>query len=207
MRRTSNTTWMTAVAVAAVLGAPAAYAADAEIDEGLPGNRPVTDGRGGTEVQIDDQVFVEKAMQGSMAEIELANLALEKSTDPRVRAFAEQMKKDHSASQAHFAKAATREGVEQPKGLSAEQQATKERLAQLDGAAFDRAYMNHMVHDHEKEVALFSAKSRTGDGDVSAIANRQVTVLHQHLEMAREVSSEIGASTDVRQGMADDPAR
>ena len=206
MRRTSKTRWMTAIAVAAVLGAPAAYADDpATKDAGKPGNRAVDDGRGGTEVQIDDQVLVEKAMQGSMAEIELADLALAKSSDPRVREFAEQMKKDHTAAQAHFAQAATREGVQQPKGLSAAQQATKDRLSRLEGAAFDRAYMSHMVHDHQKEVALFTAKSRTGDGDVAAIANRQMTVLHQHLEMAREISGEIGAgdaAADVRQGKA-----
>ena len=200
-------TWTMIVAAAALLAAPAVYADDAATkDEGKPGNRAVTDGRGGTEVQIDDQVFVTRAMQGSMAEVELADLALAKSSNPSVKEFAEQMKKDHTGAQAHFAHAATREGVQQPKGLTATQQATKDELSALQGAAFDRAYMRHMVHDHEKEVALYSAKARTGDGDVAAIANRQVTVLHKHLEMAREVSKEVGAGdpgSDVRQGHAD----
>jgi putative membrane protein len=198
--------WTMVAALAALLAAPTAYADDAATkDDGKPGNRAVADGRGGTEVQIDDQVFVTKALQGSMAEIELADMALAKSSDPRVKEFAEQMKKDHSASQAHFAQAASREGVQQPTGLTATQQATKDELSALQGGAFDRAYMRHMVHDHEKEVALFTAKSRTGDGDVAAIANRQVTVLHKHLEMARDVSKEIGVgdpAVDIRQGSA-----
>jgi putative membrane protein len=201
-----NTRWTMVAALAAVLAAPAARADDpATQDAGKPGNRAVTDGRGGTEVQIDDQVFVTKALQGSMAEIELADMAIAKSTNPRVKEFAEQMKKDHTATQAHLAQAASREGVQQPTGLTPMQQATKDELSALQGAAFDRAYMRHMVHDHEKEVALFTAKSRTGDGDVAAIANRQVTVLHEHLEMAREVSSEVGSgnpASDVRQGSA-----
>ena len=196
MGRTSR---MAMVAVALLAAAPAARGQDAAIqDEGRPGNRAVTDGRGGTETQIDDQVFVTKALEASRAEIELAELALKKTSDPKVRDYAEKVMRDHSAAQAQLAKSATREGVEQPKSLNARHTAAKLELEQLEGEAFDRRYMALMVDEAEQNAALFTAKHRTGDGDVAAIANRLTTVMQGHLDMAREASRAVGNSDDPR---------
>jgi putative membrane protein len=191
-----------ALAVLALLAtAPTTWAQNAPLeDAGRPGNRAVDDGRGGTETQIDDQVFVTKAMAASRAEVDLAELALKKSTDPKVRDFAEKMMRDHTAAQAQLAQSATREGVEQPKSIDARHAAAKAELEKLDGDEFDRRYMALMVQDHEENAALYTAKHRTGDGDVSAIANRLTTVMQGHLDMAREVSRDVGNPDDVRYG-------
>ena len=190
------------IAVAALLAtASLAQAQNAPMqDAGRPGNRAVDDGRGSTETQIDDQVFVPKAMAASRAEVELAELALRKSTDPKVRDFAEKMMRDHTAAQAELAKSATREGIEQPKSIDARHAAAKAELEKLDGNEFDRRYMALMVEDHEETAALYTAKHRTGDGDVAAISNRLTTVMQGHLDMAREVSRDVGNPDDVRYG-------
>jgi putative membrane protein len=169
-------------------------------DAGRPGNRAVDDGRGGTETQIDDQVFVTKALAASRAEVELAELALQKSTDPKVRDFAEKMMRDHTGAQAQLLQSATREGIEKPKSLDARHAAAKAELAALDGPDFDRRYMALMVEDHAETVTLYTAKHRTGDGDVAAIANRLTTVMQGHLDMAREVSRAVGNPDDARYG-------
>jgi putative membrane protein len=196
MGRTSR---MAMVAIALLAAAPAARAQDAAMkDEGRPGNRAVTDGRGGTETQIDDQVFVTKALEASRAQVELAELALKKTSDPKVRGYAEKVMRDHSGAQAQLAQSATREGVEQPKVLNARHAAAKLELEQLDGTAFDRRYMALMVDEAEQNAALFTAKHRTGDGDVAAIANRLTTVMQGHLEMARETSRAVGNPDDPR---------
>lgn len=196
MRRTSR---MAIVAIALFAFAPAARADDAAMkDEGRPGNRAVDDGRGGTETLIDDQVFVTKALEASRADIELAEIALKKTTDPKVRDFAEKVLRDHSAAQAELAKSATREGVEQPKSIDARHAAMKAELERLQGDEFDRRYMAFMVEESERNAALFTAKHRTGDGDVSAIANRLTTVMQGHVDMAREASRAVGNPDDVR---------
>lgn len=195
----SGTSRMAMVAIALLAATPVARAQDAATkDEGRPGNRAVTDGRGGTETQIDDQVFVTKALEASRAEIEFSELALKKTSDPRVRDYAEKVMRDHSAAQAQLAKSATREGVEQPKTLSTRHIAAKAELEQLDGPAFDRRYMALMVEEAERNAALFTAKHRTGDGDVAAIANRLTTVMQGHLDMAREASRAVGNPDDPR---------
>lgn len=199
MLRRTTTTMLAALALLAA--APLARAQDAaDQDAGRPGNRAVDDGRGGTETQIDDQVFVTKALAVSRAEVELAELALRKSTNPKVRDFAEKMLRDHTGVQAQLAKSATREGVQQPAGIDARHAQAKAELEKLSGEEFDRRYMALMVEDHEEAAALFTAKHRTGDGDVAAIANRLTTVMQGHLEMAREVSREVGNPDDARFG-------
>ena len=123
MRRTTR---MAMVAITLLAFSPTANADDAAMkDAGRPGNRAVDDGRGGTETQIDDQVFVTKTLEASRADVEMAELALKKTTDPKVRDFAEKVMRDHSAAQAQLAQSATREGVEQPKTIDARHAAMK----------------------------------------------------------------------------------
>lgn len=195
----SRTIRMAMVAITLLAFAPAASAGDAATkDAGRPGNRAVDDGRGGTETQIDDQVFVTKALEASRADIQLAELALKKTTDPKVRDFAEKVLRDHSAAQAQLAQSATREGVEQPKTIDARHAAMKAELERLQGDEFDRRYMAFMVEESDRNAALFTAKHRTGDGDVAAIANRLTTVMQGHVDMARETSRAVGNPDDVR---------
>lgn len=158
----------------------------------------------GDTATIEDQTFVRKAAEDSAAEVELADLALAKSDNDSVKDFAEQMKRDHSAAQGILAQAASREGIEVPETLGDDHRTITAELEKLDGAAFDRRYMNYMVEEHKKDLALFAAKARTGDGDVSAYAQRMVSVLDGHLAKAREVSAELergSAEPDPRQGM------
>ncbi|HEY8515570.1 MAG TPA: DUF4142 domain-containing protein [Candidatus Binatia bacterium] len=209
-------------AALALLAAPAAWAEDhsgraghaqgsaTTTDAGRPGsNQAVPDSPAGKTVLLDDQAFVPQALEGSMAEVQLADLALEKSKNDSVRSFAEQMKKDHTSAQSILANTATQEGIQQPTKLSPADQQLKDQLSKLQGEEFDREYMSHMVADHEKDLALFNAKARTGDGDVAAYARRMVPVLDHHLSMARSVSQSLatGHELDERQGAAPRPAQ
>ena len=190
---------MAMVAITLLAFSPTANADEAaKKDAGRPGNRAVDDGRGGTETQIDDQVFVTKALEASRADVEMAELALKKTTDPKVRDFAEKVLRDHSAARAQLAQSATREGVEQPKTIDARHAAMKAELERLQGDEFDRRYMAFMVEESERNAALFTAKHRTGDGDVAAIANRLTSVMQGHVDMARETSRAVGNPDDVR---------
>src|SRR5690606_25106551 len=85
-------------AALALLAAPAAWAEDhsgraghaqgsaTTTDAGRPGsNQAVPDSPAGKTVLLDDQAFVPQALEGSMAEVQLADLALEKSKNDSVR--------------------------------------------------------------------------------------------------------------------------
>jgi putative membrane protein len=81
-----------------------------------------------------------------------------------------------------------------PAEPTAAQKATKDRLARLSGAAFDRAYVSAMVKDHQTAVAEFTKQSKGSDPDVSAFADKMLPALRDHLQRAQAVQKQIGAT-------------
>ena len=57
-----------------------------------------------------------------------------------------------------------------------------EKLNNLSGASFDKAYVEMMVVDHQNAVALFEKASKSTDNDVKAYANKYLPVLKKHLK-------------------------
>lgn len=87
-------------------------------------------------------------------DVEAANQALEKSQNKDVRAFAEEMKRDHTAvndKALALVKKLKVEPEDNPTSKSLEQSAAKKReeLAGLKGAAFDKAYAANEVAYHK----------------------------------------------------------
>jgi putative membrane protein len=66
------------------------------------------------------------------------------------------------------------------------------KLSALSGAEFDRKYMEHMVKDHEKDVAAFERESTKGsDADLKAWAAKTLPTLREHLQMARDTQMKV----------------
>src|SRR4051812_30296331 len=63
---------------------------------------------------VPDNVFMERAAAGGMAEVELSNLALAKSTNNDVKSFATMMVADHSKANTELAAIATSKNVTLP---------------------------------------------------------------------------------------------
>src|SRR6185503_13939707 len=60
-------------------------------------------------------------------------------------------------------------------------QATKDKLAKLSGADFDREYMDMMVKDHVKDVKEFEeASAKAKDADLKAWAAKTLPTLREH---------------------------
>jgi putative membrane protein len=97
-----------------------------------------------------DAAFIQKAGQGGMAEVELSKLAEQNAKSGEVKKFAEHMVRDHTSNNRELEKIATKENVALPKDLDAEHAAIRDRLASLKDEAFDKAYMDAMREDHQK---------------------------------------------------------
>jgi putative membrane protein len=70
------------------------------------------------------------------------------------------------------------------------------KMSALSGADFDRKYMEHMVKDHEKDVAAFERESNKGDdADVKAWAAKTLPTLREHLQMARDTAAKVKTSS------------
>jgi putative membrane protein len=139
-----------------------------------------------------DRDFIKKAAVGGAAEVELGTLATQRASRPVVKEFGAKMVKDHGAANAELATLAKSKGVDVPTALDAEHQAVRDRLMALQGADFDRAYMQEMVKDHTQDVAEFEKASQTAsDRDVRSWAAGKLPTLREHLALARDINSQV----------------
>jgi putative membrane protein len=142
--------------------------------------------------EMTDQQFVTLAAIGGLAEIQLGRLAFERAGRPSVQQFGQRMVLDHAALNAELAQIAERKDMSMPVALDPAHQQKKERLARLSGHDFDRAYMQEMVDNHMKDIAHFETKAQTGtDPDLKGFATAALPVLRRHLQLARDVNTQV----------------
>lgn len=140
----------------------------------------------------DDLGFVNGAAKGGTTEIALGRLAAEKSSNPRVQAFANRMVRDHSEIDRKLATLAASKGVELPDGKGLMNDATYLELKVLSGKEFDKAYVKAMVADHKDDVSSFEKQSTAAqDPDVKRFAAKTLPTLQEHLTMIQKIQSDI----------------
>jgi putative membrane protein len=145
-----------------------------------------------TAMSNDDKEFVSKAGMGGLAEVQMGDVALQKATHADVKAFAQRMVTDHGKANAELAQLATTKGLALPTELAGEHKAALEHLNSLGGAEFDKAYMTHMVEDHDKDVAEFDKASTSAqDADVKTWAGKTLPTLKEHQQLAKDIARKL----------------
>ncbi|MDF3019640.1 MAG: hypothetical protein K0Q92_943 [Steroidobacteraceae bacterium] len=147
---------------------------------------------GADEAVPEPAAFVQKAALDGMTEVEAGKVALEKSSDPSVRSFAERMVADHGKANKELAAIAKAKGLDVPEALDAEHQAMVDALSAKSGPEFDREYSKHMNMDHSKAVSLFEAASKTADMEIAGFAKRTLPTLKQHRQLAEKLPGKAG---------------
>lgn len=133
-----------------------------------------------------DTNFAVRAAQGGMAEVKLAALAMQKSKNPMVLAFARRMSADHTKNNAQLASIVKAEGMMPPSDVGAANNAVMARLQGLSGAAFDSAYLKSQVTAHQQMLALMEQEASSGkDSQLVAFAQQTAPVVQQHLALAQ----------------------
>lgn len=141
-----------------------------------------------------DLAFMNEAAPGGMAEVELGRLAAQTARSAEVKQFGRQMTTDHGKIGERLSQLAQQKQVKLPAEVSPKAKQTKEKLAQLTGEDFDRAYVKAMVQMHEKDVAAFEAFAKNAtDADVKAFAIETLPTLKHHLEMIRQIAQQMKA--------------
>jgi putative membrane protein len=111
----------------------------------------------------DLQSFVEKASIANMAEIQLGQLAAERAQNPQVKQFAQTMVDDHTKAQEQLKTVASNQNIPIPSALDGKHQKLHDKLAKLQGAEFDRAYMDAMVDGHKDAEKLLKKRAERTD--------------------------------------------
>jgi len=140
-----------------------------------------------------DEMFVLDVAKDGMAEVELGKLAADKGSRDEVKKFGQRMADDHSKANDELKSLAQTKNVTLPADVDAKDKATHDRFAKLSGAAFDRAYIQHMVAGHRKAVAAFKKESTSGkDPDVKAWATKTLPTIEDHLKTAQDIAKNVG---------------
>ncbi|WP_303309509.1 DUF4142 domain-containing protein [Hymenobacter sp. BT730] len=136
---------------------------------------------------LTDEQFMMKADEGGHNEIGLSKLALEKGVTGEAKTYANKMVADHTKAGTELMAIAKKKNVKLPGDMDAEHKSIQDRLSKLSGKEFEKAYMDQMVIDHDKTVALFQSEINNGkDADAKAFASKTLPVIQQHTTMAKE---------------------
>lgn len=149
-----------------------------------------------TQTQMADAHFARSAAQGGIAEIKMGKLASDRGSSDVVKAFGERMVVQHGAAGDLLKAAAQKQNITLPSKLSAREQQTYDRLANLSGTAFDRSYARDMVEDHEQDLAAFQNEADTGtDENIKAFAAQTIPMIQEHLNQAREMLKSVSQAS------------
>lgn len=140
-------------------------------------------------VSAQDQIFVIKAAQSTLAEVALGKLASIKGGSNALKRFGEYVAKNHTRTNHELSKIAQSKGMSLPTAPSARHQKLATRLEQLEGAEFDSLYIHEAaIESHSAAIALFELQATRGhDPELRAFAAKTLPAIKQHLEIVMAI--------------------
>lgn len=139
---------------------------------------------------FSERAFISKAMEGGMAEVQLGQLAQQKSQSNDVKQFAAKMVNDHGQMGEKWLKPVAQQmGLNEPSGPSKRDKKEIEKLQSMSGQDFDREYITMMVKDHQKDLKEFQSEAQAAqDPTVKQIAEKGSQVIEQHLQIIEQIA-------------------
>lgn len=136
-----------------------------------------------------DQNFLNKAMEGDLAEINMGKLAQQKGQSQDVKQFGQMLEQDHSQHLEKAKQTAQQMGFTPPTEPNAKQKKTYDQLSKLSGAQFDRQFAQDMVKDHKEAISTFGKEAKS-KGPLADFAQQTVPTLQKHLQTAESLTGQ-----------------
>ncbi|HET7595238.1 MAG TPA: DUF4142 domain-containing protein [Stellaceae bacterium] len=148
-----------------------------------------------TKASRADSKFIEQVAKDGQAEVDLAQLAQQKTQSPEVKSLARRLAADHSKSNQQLMQIAQQGGVQPPTGPDKSASKKRAKLEKLDGQAFDQAFVKEVVQDHEKDIKYFRKEENSlKDPQLKSFAQQTLPVLQDHLQMAQQAQQATSGS-------------
>jgi putative membrane protein len=137
-------------------------------------------------LSADEQAFLSRAMSDDAAQIAMAQMALKKSTNPKVIALANTIIQERTALDAKLAQVfATAHAQDKAKPAAAGNDATLTALQSLNGDAFDKTFAGLLIRDHYRIISAYEAmKSACTHVGLQNITRDAVPALQGNLTVA-----------------------
>ena len=143
--------------------------------------------------QGGDKTFLETASQENFAEVELAKLALKKTSSPEVRSLAGKIMRDHEVLQSNAKPFLEKSGVQAVTSLDRNNQQLWNRLNTLSGDNFDKEYVKVVDKKNERERGEFKRElSSTQDAALKQVVMSGEGVIEHDALMIPQISRSLG---------------
>jgi putative membrane protein len=143
--------------------------------------------------EMKDKMFLRRATEGGLAQVQLGQLAVTNGGSPEVKELGQKLAEEHTKLNASMAVVADSIGMRLPKNLNKGDQAKYDKLKALSGEAFDKEYLACMVRDHHEDLRDFRVESQTTtDPDLRAMVEHGAKVLREHLSMVAKLAVQNG---------------
>ena len=136
-----------------------------------------------------DKRFVTDAANAGVYEVQAAQVAAKRAQDPKVRAFAEMLVKDHTKVNAELTQLAATRSMELPRELPQALRGRVQGLEREKPESFDRDFLQKVgLDDHQKDIELFEkGQDQATDPELKAFARKTLPGLKEHRAQAEKL--------------------
>jgi putative membrane protein len=135
--------------------------------------------------------ILEQIHRANLKEIAVARIAEQKASNDEVRAYADQLVKDHTSADQLVVATAQKKGTRLRDPAIARRESThgklaEQKLSSASGAQFDRLFLEQTSADHKKLISeLQQEREDASDDDVEALIDKIMPILQQHHDLAQ----------------------
>ena len=138
---------------------------------------------------VNDSLFAQAAASGGMAEVVLAELGVQRATNPHLKEFSRRMIEEHGRVNGELAQLAAQKRIALPRTTDVCAQFCAQSLAGLSGEEFDRCYAKAQAHAHMAALAAFEAEAERGqDPQIKAFAAKTLHHIREHLKTVMPIA-------------------
>lgn len=181
---------MTPDARTAIYGTP--YVATAPMYAPIPQQAQAQELAGPRILDRQDEAFLHEMAGAGVTEVRFGELALQNAVSAEVKGFAQLMIIDHGKSNARLSALVAGSEIKLPTALNGTYRTKHTELQKLRGPAFDRAYVQAQVEDHEKVIQMLEYQASAGrDPQLRTFALETLPTTRDHLDMAQSLQARV----------------
>ncbi len=136
--------------------------------------------------------FLKKAADYNMGDALLGKLALQNADNKRIKNLGAMMLRDQFKISKDLMKLASNKKVIIQSRADTSKFEETEKLKEMHGGNFDKAYVANVITDQEAEIKLFeNVAQNSNDNDIKTFAVQTLRVLKNHLDAANIISASI----------------
>lgn len=139
-----------------------------------------------------DTGYVSKIAYINLGEINIGNLAIQRSSNAAIQSFGEALVNDHQKAQDDLQKIAGDSGYTLPAETDQDHKDLAAMLATLNGRAFDSTFIYAMLEGHDKAITVQQDEIQNGSDQVlKDYASAILPVIAMHRDRADSLAREL----------------